>query len=151
MVFAVNSFDRWSNAAANEFDIYVDVDGDGVDDYVVSGVDHGAVTAGDFNGVLGSFVFSLRSGAGSINFLAQAPTDSSTALLPVLTSQLCLANEPCLSRRQPAHHLPRGGFDLINGGVDEVPGMAKFNAWSSAISPGASSRNSPPAERIPAR
>ncbi len=136
MVFAVNSFDRWSNAAANEFDIYVDVDGDGVDDYVVSGVDHGAVTAGDFDGVLGSFVFSLRSGAGSINFLAQAPTDSSTALLPVLTSQLCLANEPCLSAASPRITYHAVAFDLINGGVDEVPGLAKFNAWSSAISTG---------------
>ena len=41
IVFAVNTYDRWSNASQNEFDIYVDVDGDGVDDYIVVGADQG--------------------------------------------------------------------------------------------------------------
>ena len=36
IVFAVNTWNRWSNAATNEFDIYVDVNQDGTDDYVSS-------------------------------------------------------------------------------------------------------------------
>ena len=136
LVFAVNTYDHWSNASTNEFDIAVDVDGDGVDDYIVIGVDQGAVTTGSFNGRLAAFVFSTRSPGASLNFLATAPTDSSTAELPVLTSQLCRAAEPCLSGANPRITYHAVSYDLINGGVDVVPGVAKYNVWSSAISQG---------------
>jgi len=137
MVFAVNSFDRWSNAAGTEFDIYVDVDGDGVDDYVVVGADVGAVTAGDANGVLGTFVFSTRSaGASQSPFATGAPSDGSTALLSVLSSQLCRTGEPCLSAGNPRITYHAVAFDLINGGSDVVPGTAKFNVFAPAITTG---------------
>lgn len=136
LVFAVNTFDRWSNASTNEFDILIDVDGDGIDDYVVVGFDQGALQTGTFNGRLGAFVFSTRSGGAAIDFLATAPTDSSTALLPVLTSRLCRLNEPCLSAANPRITYRAVAFDLLNGGVDAVRGQAKFNVWASAISQG---------------
>ena len=143
LIFAVNTFDRWSNASTNEFDINVDVDGDGVVDYVVVGVDQGAVQTGTFNGRMGAFVFSTRSAGASINFLASAPTDSSTALLPVLTSQLCRAKEPCLSAASPRITYGAVAFDLQNGGVDVVRGSAKYNVWSSAISQGGFAKVAP--------
>jgi len=136
LVFAVNTYDRWSNASTNEFDIYVDVDGDGVDDYVVVGVDQGLVSSGSFSGRLGAYVFSTRSAGASINFLATAPTDSSTAELPVLSSQLCRAGEPCLSAASPRITYHAVSFDLINGGNKVVAGSAKYNVWASAISQG---------------
>src|SRR6185295_4512524 len=115
-VFAVNAFDRVSNPAAVEFDIYVDVDGDGKDDYVIVGADVGAVTTGSSNGVLGTFVFSTRSsGASQSQFSAGAPSDSSTVLLPVLSSQLCRAQEPCLSAANPRITYHAIAFDQING------------------------------------
>jgi hypothetical protein len=48
IVFAVNTRYRWSNASTVEFDIFVDVDGDGIDDYLVGrrrqrGAHHGHV------------------------------------------------------------------------------------------------------------
>ena len=136
LVFAINTFDRWSNASTNEFDILVDVDGDGVDDYIVVGFDQGAIQTGTFNGRMGAFVFSTRSGGATIDFLATAPTDSSTALLPVLSSRLCRAKEPCLSAANPRITYRAAAFDLQNGGVDVVRGSAKYNVWSSAISQG---------------
>jgi hypothetical protein len=137
LVFAVNTFNRWSNASTNEFDISVDVDGDGVDDYVIVGVDQGAVQLGAFNGVMGSFVFSTRSAGASIAFLANAPTDSSTALLFVLSTQLCRTGEPCLSKlSNPRLTYHAVSFDLVNGGSKVVAGSAKYNAWSSSISQG---------------
>jgi hypothetical protein len=136
LVFAVNSFNRWSNASTVEFDIYVDVNGDGIDDYVIVGVDQGAVQTGSFNGRLGSFVFSTRSPGASIAFLASAPTDSSTALLPVLSSQLCRKGEPCLSAASPRLTYHAVSFNLLNGGSKVVAGSAKYNAWSSSISQG---------------
>ncbi len=136
MVFAVNTFDRWSNASTNEFDIYVDVDGDGTDDYIIVGADSGATEAGDPNGIMGAYVFSTRSATVTSNFLATAPTDSSTALLPVLSSQLCLPSEPCLTAKKPRITYHAVAFDLIGGGEDDVKGSAQFNVWNSAISTG---------------
>jgi minor extracellular serine protease Vpr len=143
LVFAVNTYDRWSNASANEFDIYVDVDGDGVDDYIIVGADQGAVQTGSFNGRMGAFVFSTRSAGASINFLATAPTDSSTAELAVLSSQLCRAKEPCLSAANPRITYHAVSYDVVNGGVDVVKGTAKYNVWSSAISQGGFATVSP--------
>ncbi len=145
LVFAINTFDRWSNASTNEFDIYVDVDGDGVDDYIIVGVDAGALIAGDFSGTMGTFVFSTRSPAVSQSpFGVTAPTDSTTAELALLSSQLCRPKEPCLSAANPRITYRIAGFDLINGGTDTVNGTAKFNVWSSAISQGGFAAAVPP-------
>jgi subtilisin family serine protease len=142
LVFAVNTYNRWSNASANEFDIFVDVDGDGEDDYVIVGADQGAVQLGSPNGVMGSFVFSKRSPGASIAFFALAPTDSSTALLPVRSSQLCRTGEPCLCNSVCPAGVPPNprltyraeSLDLVNGGKKVVAGSAKYNPWSSSIS-----------------
>src|SRR5207237_2636163 len=139
LVFAVNAWNRSSNAATNEFDIYVDVDGDGIDDYIVVGVDFGAVTAGSFNGRMAAFVFSTNPSnpGATVNFFATAPTDSSTVLLPILASQLCRAGQPCLSSGvNPRLTYHAFGFDLLSNFVDAVAGTAKYNAYSSAISQG---------------
>ncbi|HEX6794960.1 MAG TPA: S8 family serine peptidase [Casimicrobiaceae bacterium] len=136
MVFAVNTYNRVSNAAANEYDIYVDVDGDGTDDYVVVAADEGAVLAGDNNGVVGSFVFSTRSAGASLVFDGTAPTDTAVTLLPVLGSQLCRRNEPCLGpASNPRITYHSIGFDR-NGNVDVGLDTAKFNVWNNAISTG---------------
>jgi hypothetical protein len=137
LVFAVNGYNKWSTAATNEFDIYVDVNGDGEDDYIVVGVDQGAVQTGSFNGAVGSFVFSTHSPGASINFLAAAPTDGSTEEIAVLTSQLCRSGEPCLSSASnPRITYHAFGFDLLSDSVDVVNGTAKYNVWSSSISQG---------------
>ena len=82
-------------------------------------------------------MFSERSGGAAINFLASAPHDSSTILIPVLSSALCRAGEPCLNAANPRLAYSAVGFDLTDTvGPDEVDGIAKFNAWSSSISQG---------------
>ena len=88
MVFAVSTHDRYSNAASVEFDILIDTDRDGKDDFAVFSYDFGLVTAGDADGRNGVFVYNLKTGDLTIDFLAGSPTDSSTVLLPVLASAL---------------------------------------------------------------
>jgi len=136
IVFAVNNYNRWSSPSVNEFDIYVDVDGDDKPDYVVVGFDQGFVTAGAFSGTMGSFVFSLHSDAASEVFLASAPSDSSTIELPILSSQLCVPGEPCLNAAHPRFTYQIVSSDVLNGGTKVVPATAKFNAWTSSISTG---------------
>jgi hypothetical protein len=85
---------------------------------------------------MGTFVFSKRSD-GATSLIAVAPTDSSTALLFVRSSQLCRAAEPCLSKSSNPRLTYRAeSIDLVNGGKKVVAGKAKYNAWSSAISQG---------------
>jgi subtilisin family serine protease len=137
LVFAVNGWNRWSNASSNEFDIYVDVNGDGTDDYVIVGADNGLVTAGEADGQFNTFVFELTTGAASISpFGAVAPTDSSTVLLPILSSQLCRTGKPCLSATNPRVTYHVVSFDIVNGGNKVVSGVAKYNAFGSAVSDG---------------
>ena len=112
------------------------MDGDGFDDYIIVGADDGAVRTGSFSGVMGSFVFSRRSGIVTSVGLASAPTDSSTAELPVISSQLCLKNEPCLSAANPRFTYHVAGHDLVKGGSKVVARSAKYNPWSSSISQG---------------
>jgi hypothetical protein len=128
LVFAVNTFERFSNAAAGEFDILIDVNGDGVPDFLLAGADLGAVTAGVFNGQLASVLVNLTTGAARIRFLADAPTDGSTVLLPVLASDLGIT--PANPRLTYSAQV----FNLLDGTSAALPGTASFNAFTPAIS-----------------
>jgi minor extracellular serine protease Vpr len=127
LVFAVNTHDRWSTAATNEYDILVDTGGSRAPEYAVVGVDFGAVTAGSFNGVMGSFVFDLVNGGATIEFLALAPTDSSTLLLPVLASQLGLTAD------DGDFTYSATSFSLEGAGMDPMPRTAGYNPWDPAL------------------
>lgn len=128
LVFALNTHERFSNAAAGEFDILIDTNGDGTADYAVVGIDLGAVTAGSFNGQLASAVFNLTTGDGVINFLADAPTDGSTVLLPLFASDLGL------TPASPRFSYSVQVFNLLDGSSAAVPGVARFNAFTPSIS-----------------
>jgi hypothetical protein len=136
LAFAVNTYDRWSNAAANEYDIFVDVDRDKKADYIIVGADQGAVQTGTFNGRMGAFVFSTRSPGASIVFLASDPTNASTVTIPILSRQLCRAGEPCLEPNKNITY-EAVSFDLIDGGVDPVSGSAAYDAFNPVVGEGA--------------
>ena len=136
LAFAINVAKRWSNAAANEFDVFVDVNNDGTDDYAVVGADLGAMTTGTFNGVTAVAVFTLATGDGSIEFLADAPTDSTTIVLPVLFAQLCAAGQPCLSASNPRFTYHAAALGLTDNTSDTIDTTAMFNPFTPAISTG---------------
>jgi hypothetical protein len=135
IVFAVNTHNRWSNAATNEFDIDIDVNNDGTVDYTVIGVDAGAVTAGSFNGIMGAFVFDANGGATQSPFAPFAPHDSSTILIPIRSAQLCRPSLPCLNAATPRFTYAAYGFDLTDAFADDTSsGTARYNAWTPAFS-----------------
>ncbi|HEY7132514.1 MAG TPA: S8 family serine peptidase [Candidatus Limnocylindrales bacterium] len=90
LVFAINTWGRWSNAAENEFDVNIDTNGDGQADFAVIGVDLGLVFDTLF-GLEGSVIFDLRTDEIINLYFATAPPNGSTVLLPVLASDLGLA------------------------------------------------------------
>jgi minor extracellular serine protease Vpr len=127
IVFSISTHDRWSNAAVNEYDILVNNDDDPAAEFAVVGVDVGAILAGSFDGRLGAFVFNLETGTATIDFLAQAPSDSSTLLLPVLSSRLGL------TAADGNFEYEAVSFSLEGPGVDPMKGKAGFNPWTPAL------------------
>jgi minor extracellular serine protease Vpr len=127
LVFAVNTYARFSNPAAGEYDIYIDVNGDGVPDFVLFAADSGLVETGEANGQMATFLVNLATGAESAEFLADAPTDGSIVLIPVLASDLGI------SPTNPRFSYYLNAFDAT-GAAESVPGSASFNAFSPSVS-----------------
>ena len=129
LVFAINSHDRWSNAATIEFDVEIDTDRDGESNYVLIGYDSGFLRNGEFNGLTEAFVMDAKTGElFPSGYLAQAPTDSSTILLPVNASMLGLTAES-------------GGFDytvaaysILGLGEDSFADWAAYDPFNKALS-----------------
>ena len=131
LVFAINNHDRWSNAAVNEFDVEIDTDGDGTPDWIVFSYDSGAVTAGDFNGLVEVWAYELATGIlYGTGFLASAPTDSSTILLPVYASSLGLTADA------GDFSYTVFSYSLEGDGSDGFSSSAKYNPWAKAIEDG---------------
>ena len=130
LVFAVNTFGKTSNQVTNIYDILVDVDGDGTPDYDIEAADLGLLTTGAFNGTMVTAVFNLATGAGSLEFLATAPTDGSTILMPIV------AADAGITATNPRFSYVAQTLDQLTGNVDVIATPAKFNAFSSAISNG---------------
>jgi minor extracellular serine protease Vpr len=127
LVFAVNTYGRFSNPASGEYDIYIDVNGDGVPDFILFSQDEGLIETGSSNGQIATFLVNLTTGAVSAEFLADAPTDGSTVLIPVLASDMGI------SPTNPRFSYNVNAFDDTGAG-ESVAGTASFNAFTPAIS-----------------
>ncbi|WP_461471285.1 S8 family peptidase [Microbacterium sp. HJ5] len=130
LVFAVNTHKRWSNAAGVEFDVVIDRNGDGKAEAVVFSADSGLVRAGSVDGRSEVFV-STPAGLFAAGFYAQAPTDSSTILLPVWASDLGLTSDA------GSFSYSVDSYSITNtAGTDTIDGFAKYNPWSPALENG---------------
>jgi minor extracellular serine protease Vpr len=128
LVFAVNTYGRFSNPASGEYDIYIDVDGDGVYDFILFSADEGAVELGSANGVIGTFLVNLATGDLFAEFNADAPTDGSTVLMPVFASDMGIT-----PTANPRFTYTMNAFDASGAG-ESLTGTAVFNTFNSAIS-----------------
>ena len=88
LVFAVNTYGRFSNPASGEYDILIDVNGDGVYDYILFSGDLGAVETGTASGQIATFLVNLKTNALTAQFAADAPTDGSIVLMPVFAESI---------------------------------------------------------------
>ena len=127
IVFAVNVEGRWSTASTVEVDLPIDVDGDGAYDYTIVGADFGAVMNGSDNGQFAAFTFD-RTGRVVDAYIADAPMNGSTLLLPTLASNLGLtpASAPIAVRAQAVDRLTRV--------VDVLPGIGRWQPFHPAVS-----------------
>ncbi len=139
-MFAVNTFGRTANPASTIYDLFLDVNGDGVADYDIEAVDYGLVTTGSPDGTLVVAVFDLNAGTGVLEYFADAPTDGSVALLQVVAADVGItgANPRFTNTAQTT--------DYVTGNTDSITTMAGFNAFTNAISTGAFASLSPGAK-----
>ncbi|MFI6318400.1 S8 family serine peptidase [Nonomuraea sp. NPDC050556] len=131
LLFALNVYGKWSNAAANRYEVAVDANADGTFDAVLVADDYGRVTTGDRDGRFAVFVEKLD-GTVVAARAAVAPMNSGTMLLPALASEVGVtAAAPKFSYTVLAQ---TGNPDEISDTTD----AAVFDAFTPAVSTGAS-------------
>jgi hypothetical protein len=130
--FAIQTAHPWTNPAEEEFDVLVDVNGDGTPDYDVVAVDFGALTAGSANGEDVVAVISEVTGAASIRYLAGGMFNGSTMELQFDFDQLCQSGTPCVSPTTPITYQVFS-FDR-NGGSDSVASIPPINLFAPVFS-----------------
>jgi minor extracellular serine protease Vpr len=128
MFFAVNTYGRFSNAALGEYDISIDVNGDGKADFILFSADIGFIETGSNNGQIGSFLLNLATNALFFESPADAPTDGSIVLMPVFASDLGI------SPTNPRFSYSVIAFDGSGSAGEAVPGTGYFNAFAPAVS-----------------
>jgi len=130
LVFAINGYGRWSNPSVNEFDVAIDLQNNGVADFFVVGVDFGAVTAGTFDGRFASII--IDAAGNLINaWVADAPMNGSTVLLPTLASDIGLG-----PTGQPNFRYTVTGFSLVPGVLVDATGVSEFRPYEPPVSTG---------------
>ena len=138
LMFGLSVAHRWSNPAEDEFDVYVDVNGDGTPDYDVIAVDLGALTTGSFSGQDAVAVAPLDSGGNvagpfSIRYLAGANFNGTTMELPVDFGQLCRSGFACISPTTPVAYTVVA-FGLADGTFDSFGAAATYNVFHPVFS-----------------
>jgi len=113
LVFAVNGWNQSSTQATQEYDVAIDLQSDGKPEYFVVGVDLGAVLSGSFDGRFGSFTINANTGEIVDAFIADAPFNGSTALLPTTVEDLGLQSPATTTFRYWVN-----GFSVFGGAVD---------------------------------
>jgi hypothetical protein len=132
LIFAVNTWGKWSSGSSNEFDIAIYGANKHKPDYFVVGVDFGAVTnGGTFDGRMASFTFTA-SGTLVDLWVADAPANGSTVLLPTLASEI---GQTATNNTRFSYGV--AGFSIEDSSlVDPVAGQAELDPFHPAISTG---------------
>jgi minor extracellular serine protease Vpr len=130
LVFAINGFGRWSNPSVNEFDVAIDLQNDGRAEFFVIGVDFGALTTGVFSGQFASVI--LDADGNLVNaWVADAPMNGSTVLLPTLASDIGLGQTGQANFRYSV-----AGFSIVPGVLVDTTSAAEFRPFEPPLSTG---------------
>lgn len=130
LIFSINNYGRWSNAAVTEFDIAVDTKGNSDPEFFVVGVDFGAVTTGSFDGRLASFIIDAAGNIVDV-WVPDAPMNGSTIELPALASELGLTTGSNKLNYQVAT------FPIVpEGQVGDVTSVGSYRVGQSPVSTG---------------
>jgi len=168
LYFGLATYSDWSTPNEVEFDVYIDTDRDGADDYVLFNSNNGLQSGGDQNDILLTFLYDLKTSDLTIeDYLnGTSPGDYDTAVfnnnvlvLPVAAADLGLTAASArfnyrvvsLSLDSPGNEPGIGG--AITGIVDQT-GTLSYNAAQPGVDtsggvPGAPFYDDLPGEEIP--
>jgi subtilisin family serine protease len=124
LIFAINVWGRYSNPSVSEFDIAVSTDADPDPEFLVVGVDLGAVLAGSFDGRFASIIIDAETGDLVNAWVAEAPMNGSTMLLPALASDLGLTGKAAI--RSLTFQVFSFSVVPDDDGDENTPGAALF-------------------------
>ncbi len=138
LVFAVNVFHPWTTAVLNEYDILLDVNGDGKFDFAV-------VSVGLTSGRVRVNIFDLSKSPAvqvkqTVVFAATAPTNESTILMPIVAADAGVkASSPRFAYAAQGFDGFTGDFDFLGENADGTiaANAGRFNAFNNAVSTGA--------------
>ncbi|MDO5093236.1 MAG: S8 family serine peptidase [Propionibacteriaceae bacterium] len=128
LAFAVNNHSKFSNAAANTYEVVLDTDHDGSPEFSVGSIDVGSLQEGRANGVAGTFVYKFDTRDVTVTSLAVAPTDSSTVIVTVKASDVGVTGKFSYT----AVASGRGGSS-----VDRTDGWAQYDPTNRPFNDGA--------------
>jgi subtilisin family serine protease len=130
LIFSINNYGRWSNAAVTEFDIAVDTKGNSDPEFFVVGVDFGALTTGTFDGRIASFILDAAGNLVDV-WVPDAPMNGSTIELPALASELGLTTGSNKMNYQVAT------FPIVpEGQVGDVTSVGSYRVGQAPVSSG---------------
>ncbi|TMH18692.1 MAG: peptidase S8 and S53 subtilisin kexin sedolisin [Betaproteobacteria bacterium] len=138
LVFAVNVFHPWTTPVLNEYDILLDVNGDGKFDFAV-------VSVGLTSGRVRVNIFDLSKSPAvlvkqTVVFAATAPTNESTILMPIVAADAGVkASSPRFAYAAQGFDGFTGDFDFLGENADGTIAATagRFNAFNNAVSTGA--------------
>ena len=129
--FVINTWDRFATPSTNEIDVAVDTDGDKDPNYFVIGIDNGLVSAGAHDGLFISVILDAETEDIVGAWLADAPLNGSTIILPALASELGLTADASSFRYWVV------AFDGFTGLGDQTSRSREFDVFDPAQSTGA--------------
>ncbi len=132
LIFLINTWGQSTNQSVNEYDVNVDVNGDGKADFIVVGIDLGFVETGVYDGIPASFTVDAKTGAIVDAFFADAPMNGSTIELATMASDLGRFKKG--SAQRFAYSV--NAFSVVPGALVDTTGSALFNPFSPAVSSG---------------
>ncbi len=141
LLFAINTWSGWSNAAANVYAVSIDADSDPAEDYYILIVDDGLIFTGVANGVVDALVFDADTDDLIDGFFAVAPANGSTLIVPALASDFGLSKNGRTSFDYMVDAATQGdtvSTDVMTTGTADADGneRARFDAWKNPLSSG---------------
>lgn len=141
LIFAINTWSGWSNAAANLYQVAIDVDSDPDPDYVILVIDDGVAFTGVANGIVDALILDYDTFDLIDGFFAVAPANGSTMLVPALASDFGLRKNGRTHFDYVVDAVTEGdtvAFDEMTTGnaAAGASDWARFDAWKHPISNG---------------
>jgi len=132
LIFAINTYGRWSAGYQNTF--VIPIFGAGEDpEFFVIGVDFGFFTTGFIDGRMASFVVNADGDlVGAGGFVADAPANGSTILLPLLASDIGRTASDSTVDYEVLSENETGDTAF----EDDVDGRASLSVFAPAVSSG---------------